>query len=204
MHFYGFPISPQHSPQIVSWLSHCITTLISSYKTLQHRSWGNWQLIGLAYWRFHKNSDTKTLLQLYKTFIRPHLEYCSIVWDPYLVKDNESAEVWPLDVLEEVGPRSGATAPSFKCCLIAYQESSCKAMSFNIQNHEWNGWLPKCTLDSQGALLQCQISNLKAACSPWQRARTLQFEKSLFSWYNQVVELTPCGGRCCPPHLCLF
>ena len=39
-----------------------------------------------------KNADTKTLLQLYKSFIRPHLEYCSIVWDPYLAKDIEAIE----------------------------------------------------------------------------------------------------------------
>ena len=44
------------------------------------------------YQRFYKYADTKTLLQLYKTFIRPHLEYCSIVWDPYLAKDIEAIE----------------------------------------------------------------------------------------------------------------
>ena len=49
-------------------------------------------LIGLLYRQFYKNADTKTLLQLYKTFIRPHLEYCSIVWNPYLAKDTEALE----------------------------------------------------------------------------------------------------------------
>ena len=44
------------------------------------------------YWRFYKNADAKTLLQLYKTFMRPHLEYCSIVWDLYLAKDSEAIE----------------------------------------------------------------------------------------------------------------
>ena len=34
----------------------------------------------------------KTLFQLYKTFIRSNLEYCSIVWDPYLVKDTQTLE----------------------------------------------------------------------------------------------------------------
>jgi hypothetical protein len=33
-----------------------------------------------------------TLLQLFMSFIRPHLEYCSVVWDPYLVKDVELLE----------------------------------------------------------------------------------------------------------------
>ena len=67
------------------------------------------RLIGLMYRRFYKNADTKTLLQLYKTFIRPHLEYCSIVyvWDPYLAKDIEAIywegpAVWSEDVPETV------------------------------------------------------------------------------------------------------
>jgi hypothetical protein len=37
-------------------------------------------------------ADSSTLLQLYKSFIRPHLEYCSIVWDPYLIGDIEMLE----------------------------------------------------------------------------------------------------------------
>ena len=37
-------------------------------------------------------SETSTLLQLYISFIRPHLEYCSAVWDPYLIKDVEILE----------------------------------------------------------------------------------------------------------------
>ena len=36
--------------------------------------------------------NTSTLLQLYKSFIRPHLEYCAIVWDPHLLKDVEALE----------------------------------------------------------------------------------------------------------------
>ena len=49
-------------------------------------------LIGFLYRQFYKNADAKTLLQLYKTFIRPHLEYCCIVWDPHLAKDAEALE----------------------------------------------------------------------------------------------------------------
>jgi hypothetical protein len=44
------------------------------------------------YRRFGKHADSATLLQLYKSFIRPHLEYCAIVWNPYLVGDIESFE----------------------------------------------------------------------------------------------------------------
>lgn len=50
------------------------------------------RLIGLLYWRFGKHTDSVmiTLLQLYKCFIHPHLEYCSIIWDPHLLRDIES------------------------------------------------------------------------------------------------------------------
>ena len=37
----------------------------------------------MLYRKFYK---TSTLLQLYISFIQPHLEYCSPVWDPYLTQ----------------------------------------------------------------------------------------------------------------------
>ena len=46
----------------------------------------------MLYRKFYKNAETNTLLQLYISFIRPHLEYCSAVWDPYLIKDMETLE----------------------------------------------------------------------------------------------------------------
>ena len=49
-------------------------------------------LVGMLYRKFYKNAETSTLLQLYISFIRPHLEYCSAVWDPYLLKDVEILE----------------------------------------------------------------------------------------------------------------
>ena len=36
--------------------------------------------------------DEKILAQLFKVFIRPHLEYCQQVWAPHLVKDIETLE----------------------------------------------------------------------------------------------------------------
>lgn len=50
------------------------------------------KLVGLLYRRFYKHADSSTLLTLYKAFIRPHLEYNSIVWDPYLIGDINSLE----------------------------------------------------------------------------------------------------------------
>ena len=50
------------------------------------------KLIRLLYHCFYKHANCTTLLQLYKSFIRPHLEYCSMVWDPLLNKDKEALE----------------------------------------------------------------------------------------------------------------
>jgi hypothetical protein len=50
------------------------------------------RLIGMLYRKFYKNAQPATLLQLYVSFICPHLEYCSAVWDPYLAKDTEHLE----------------------------------------------------------------------------------------------------------------
>ena len=43
------------------------------------------------YRQFHL-CNPETALKLYKTFVRPHLEYASIAWDPLLVKDTQSLE----------------------------------------------------------------------------------------------------------------
>ena len=41
----------------------------------------------MFYRNFYKNALPATLLQLYISFIRSHLEYCAAVWDPYFTKD---------------------------------------------------------------------------------------------------------------------
>ena len=45
------------------------------------------KLVGLLYHQFYKqcHADPTTLLTLYKAFIRPHLEYNAILWDPFLL-----------------------------------------------------------------------------------------------------------------------
>ena len=45
------------------------------------------RLVGLLYRQFYHYADTQTLRQLYISLIRPHLEYASPVWDPFLHKD---------------------------------------------------------------------------------------------------------------------
>ena len=40
--------------------------------------------IGLLYRKYYKFSDQTTLLQLYISLVRLHLEYSAAVWDPHL------------------------------------------------------------------------------------------------------------------------
>ena len=42
------------------------------------------RIIGLLYRRFYQHTNSPCLLRLYKSFIRPHLDYASIVWNPHL------------------------------------------------------------------------------------------------------------------------
>ena len=41
---------------------------------------------------FYKFSKQDTLLKLYKSLIRPHLEFASAVWSPHLAKDIKTIE----------------------------------------------------------------------------------------------------------------
>ena len=38
------------------------------------------------------NKTTEVMVQLYKTLVRPHLEYCSSAWSPHYQKDKELIE----------------------------------------------------------------------------------------------------------------
>jgi len=37
-------------------------------------------------------NDLKIMLNLYKTLVRPHVEYCVSAWSPYYKKDKELLE----------------------------------------------------------------------------------------------------------------
>ena len=50
------------------------------------------KLIEMLYRQFYAWADTSTLLTVYSTCIRPHLEYASQLWDPYNKKDAEFLE----------------------------------------------------------------------------------------------------------------
>ena len=60
----------------LSWTPH-ITSVCSKAK----------QIPGLLYRRFYNHAEGATLMQLYLSLIRPHLEYACPVWDPHTMKD---------------------------------------------------------------------------------------------------------------------
>ena len=60
----------------LSWSPHIETACSKARK-----------LLGMIYRRFSEHSSPDTLLHLYESMVRPHLEYASQVWDPYLQKD---------------------------------------------------------------------------------------------------------------------
>ena len=39
-----------------------------------------------------ENKNSNIMLNLYKSLVRPHMEYCTAVWSPYYVKDKELIE----------------------------------------------------------------------------------------------------------------
>ena len=48
------------------------------------------RILGMIYHKFYRFCGTSTLLRLYKAYVKPHLDYCSFVWDPPLVKEQEA------------------------------------------------------------------------------------------------------------------
>ena len=50
------------------------------------------RILGLLYRRFYGNTDSTTLVQLYQSLVRPHMEYASEVWDPHTQKNRNKLE----------------------------------------------------------------------------------------------------------------
>ena len=50
------------------------------------------KLVGMLYRNFYQFSSSPTLAKLYKSLIRPHLEYACTVWDPHLRRDIQAIE----------------------------------------------------------------------------------------------------------------
>ena len=66
---------------LCAWSSH-VTTICNK----------TGRLVGIFYRQFYKHSSQDTMLHLYTSFIRPHLDYATAAWDPFLKKDIELIE----------------------------------------------------------------------------------------------------------------
>ena len=65
----------------LSWSSHIANVCTKSRR-----------LTGMIYRRFYTNCSSHTLLKLYVSYVRPHLEYCSPVWNPHSKRHIEELE----------------------------------------------------------------------------------------------------------------
>ena len=66
------------------------------------------KLLGLLYRKYYQYAEPQIILQLYVSLVRPHLEYASPVWNPYLQKnintlELECPEICPQNVLQTLG-----------------------------------------------------------------------------------------------------
>jgi len=50
------------------------------------------KIIGMLYRRYYQYADSSTLLKLYTSLVRPHVEYAAPVWDPSTVQDIQHLE----------------------------------------------------------------------------------------------------------------
>ena len=50
------------------------------------------KLLGMLYRNFYQFTSSHILVKLYKSLIRPHIEYTCSVWDPHLKKDIQALE----------------------------------------------------------------------------------------------------------------
>ena len=50
------------------------------------------KILGLLYRRFYNNTSSDSFVQLYLSLVRPHLDYASALWSPYLKKDVSALE----------------------------------------------------------------------------------------------------------------
>ena len=153
------------------------------------------RLTGLLYRQFYNNADTKTLLQLYKTFIRPHLEYCSIVWDPYLSKDTEA-----LEKVQRIGLRiclkKWELLQAINMDSLADRRSRAKLSHLYKIMHDLTDY-PDAPLSHKVRHYDARQENSEQPIVP--RARTLQYQRSYFpdsilKWNSLPSEVTACSS----------
>ena len=76
----------------IGYLEITISSDLSWSPHIHHISNQARRLVGLLYRHFYKHSNSHTLLKLYLSYVRLHLEYCLHVWSPSLKGDIDIVE----------------------------------------------------------------------------------------------------------------
>ena len=96
------------------------------------------KIIGLLYCQFYHHANELTLLKLYVSLVRPHMEYAASVWNPHLQRDIQQLEnvqkfglrvilctkLWQSDyseLLELTGVPSLANRRLYSCLCCVYK-----------------------------------------------------------------------------------
>ena len=107
--YYYMIISRRRAPSVPQTpllLGDCSLEQVDSFKYLgvllsHNLSWDGQvqsvcskarKILGLLYRRFYNNAPGDSLLQLYLSLVRPHLDYASAVWSPHLMKHKIALE----------------------------------------------------------------------------------------------------------------
>ena len=81
------------------WITPSMTFSVHCHKSARKAN----QALGMIKCNF-KYISKSSLMMLYKTFVRPHLEYCAPIWNPRYYKD--------IDTMEKVQRRATKLVPS--------------------------------------------------------------------------------------------
>ena len=92
---FNLQLGPNELERVSSY--RCLGVIITDNLTwdehISHMCAKARQLIGLFFFRrFAKFLTPTVLIKLYKVLIRPPLEYCSYVWDPFTIKLKQQIE----------------------------------------------------------------------------------------------------------------
>ena len=83
---------PLQSVDSMKYLGITITSDLNWSTHIKNQCSKAKKLVGLLYRRYYHYSNSDTLIKLYLTLVRPHLEYACQVWDPYLAKNRSALE----------------------------------------------------------------------------------------------------------------
>ena len=91
------------------------------------------QLIGILYRLFYRHSSPSSLFKLYSTLVRPHLEYCSSVWNPSSSASISKLENIQFFALKLCSKNWSSNYPSllqlFNCPLLSSRHTNSKLIS---------------------------------------------------------------------------